>query len=126
MDVTVNEELQTHTPLKTQRKTSAQDEILQAAAADVLGEKNGGKKETMAMSSTGVTRCISVTDEKDWVTKKKSTLSVNFREPQQRPWWWIYLFIFFFGLKWRPTNPTQPSLCCSLIWLKNIFNSVLH
>lgn len=44
MDVTVNEELQTHTPLKTQRKTSAQDEILQAAAADVLGEKKWWKK----------------------------------------------------------------------------------
>lgn len=36
MDATVIEELQIHTPLKTQRKTSAQDEIPKAAA---LGKK---------------------------------------------------------------------------------------
>lgn len=65
MHVTVIEELQIYTPLKTQRKTSAQDEILQAGAADVLGKKMVKKKETMAMSSKGITRCIRVTTEKD-------------------------------------------------------------
>lgn len=71
MDATVIEELQIHTPLKTQRKTWAQDEILQAAAAALGKIMVLLQKETMAMSSRGVTRYISVTAEKNWVTKKK-------------------------------------------------------
>lgn len=39
MDVAVSEELQIYAPPKTQRKTSAQDEILQATAAAALGKK---------------------------------------------------------------------------------------
>lgn len=66
MDVAVSEELQIYAPLKTKRKTSAQDEILQATAAAALGKKMVLlQKETMAMSSRGVTRFISVTAAKD-------------------------------------------------------------
>lgn len=65
MDVTVTEELQIHAPLKTQRRTSTQDEILQTAAAVLEKEMVFLQKETMAMSSRGVTSCISVPATKD-------------------------------------------------------------
>lgn len=65
MDVTVIEELQIHAPLKTQRRTSTQQEILQAAASALEKKMVVLQKETMAMSSRGVTRCISATAAKD-------------------------------------------------------------
>lgn len=102
MDVTVIEELQIYTPLKTQRKTSAQDEILQAGAANVLGKKMVTKKETMAMSSTGITRCICVITEKDWVTKKKNQPFLWTSESPNKDCddGCICLsYFFFFGLK---------------------------
>lgn len=104
MDVTVIEELQIHTPLKTERKTSAQDEILQAAAA--ASGNNGASSERK--NGHEQQRCHKVHWCNFWKglsdKKKIHQWTMNFREPQQRLWLWMYLFIFFLFLSKMKTS----------------------
>lgn len=67
MDIPVIEELQIHMSLKTQRRTSAWDPT---RCCCFRNEMVFLQKERRAMSSRAVTRYISLTAEKDWVTKK--------------------------------------------------------